>query len=292
MRLKADLILFMVAVIWGATFIFQRTAAQYHLAFLFNGASFLLGAFILLPAVPRAKKLPSRQWLWMCIAGGLLFIASNLQQIGIFYTRVANAGFITSLYTVFTPFLLWLGFREKPHWLDALAVTIATLGAYLLSTGGSFELHPGDGLELLGAVFWGIHFVVLGKFASQFEPLSFSAGQFVISGVFNLIAGLWFENPASLMVLPVIGAVVFRAVLGITLGYTLQVWGQRHTPPTDAALILGLEAVFGALFAWLFVSERLLPIQTIGCVVIFAAVMLSQLKPASMAHGETEYPAG
>lgn len=268
----------MVAVIWGATFIFQRTAAQYKLAFLFNGASFLLGTLVLLPFIPRGNKIPSRQWAWMTAAGVILFIASNLQQIGIFYTKVANAGFITSLYTVFTPFLLWLGFKEKPHWLDALAVTIASLGAYLLSTGGSFEIHPGDGLELAGAIFWGIHFVLLGKYASGFDPLSFSAGQFIISGVLNLAFGLVFENPTHLLALPVIGAVIFRAVLGITLGYTLQVWGQRHTPPTDAALILGLEAVFGALFAWLFVGEKLLLIQTIGCLVIFAAVMLSQLK--------------
>jgi drug/metabolite transporter (DMT)-like permease len=283
MRLKADLTLFAVAIIWGTAFISQGIAAQYHLAYLFNGVSFILAVVILLPFIPRGKKIPTNQWMWMLIAGSILFIASALQQVGIFYTKVANAGFLTSLYTVFTPFLLWFGFREKPHWLDLLAVTAASLGAYLLSTAGSFQIQPGDGLELTGAIFWGLHFVVLGKFASRFEPVSFAAGQFLVGGFFNLMMGLAFENLGQLTPLPVLGAILYRAVFSIGIGYTLQVWGQRHTPPTDAALILGLEAVFAALAAWLILKQTLLPIQILGCVIILSAVMISQLKSFSPA---------
>ena len=285
MRLKADLTLFAVAVIWGSGFITQSLAARYQIAYLFNGASFLLAGLILLPLIPRKNKLPSSQWVWMLIAGSILFVASALQQVGLFYTQVANAGFLTSLYTVFTPFILWAGFREKPHRLDLLAVTIASLGAYLLSTAGRFQLQPGDGLELIGAVFWGMHFVVLGKFASRFEPVSFAAGQFLVAGLFNLLAGLAFENLGQLALLPVIGAVLYRAVFSIGIGYTLQVWGQRHTPPTDAALILGLEAVSAVFMAWLILKQSLLPVQVLGCVIIFAAVMISQLKSFNPAAG-------
>ena len=176
MRLKADLTLFAVAIIWGTAFITQGVAAEYHVAYLFNGVSFMLAAVILIPFIPRNQKIGREQWKWMLAAGAILFVATALQQVGIFYTKVANAGFLTSLYTVFTPFLLWIGFREKPHWIDLLAVSIASLGAYLLSTAGSFRVQPGDGLELIGAIFWGLHFVVLGKFASRFEPISFAAG--------------------------------------------------------------------------------------------------------------------
>jgi drug/metabolite transporter (DMT)-like permease len=278
MRLKADLTLFAVAVIWGTGFITQGVAAQYHLAYLFNGVSFILAAVILLPFVPRKEKILRNGWLWMLIAGGILFVASALQQVGILYTKVANAGFLTSLYTVFTPFLLWLGFRERPHWIDLLAVTIASLGAYLLSTAGSFRLQPGDGLELTGAIFWGLHFVVLGKYASRYEPISFAAGQFLVAGLFNFLMGLAFENLGQLAPLPVLGAILYRAAFSIGIGYTLQVWGQRHTPPTDAALILGLEAVFAVIAAWLILKQTLLPIQLLGCVIILAAVMISQLK--------------
>jgi drug/metabolite transporter (DMT)-like permease len=133
-------------------------------------------------------------------------------------------------------------------------------------------------LEIIGAVFWGLHFVVLGKFASRFEPISFAAGHFFVTGFLNLVMGLAFESLAQLAPLPMIGAILYRAFLSIGIGYTLQVWGQNHTPATDAALILGLEAVFAAIAAWLLLKQTLLPLQAAGCVIIFIAVMLSQLK--------------
>ncbi len=285
MRLKANLTLFVVAVIWGTGFITQAIAGSYHVAYLFNAASFILAAVFLIPFFPRGRKIPRVQWKWIFIAGGILFVASALQQVGILFTRVANAGFLTSLYLVFTPFLLWLGFRERPHWIDLLAVIAALAGAYLLSSAGKgLQFQNGDSLELIGAVFWGLHFVVLGKFASRFEPVSFASGQFIVTGLLNLLMGLVFEHLGQLTPLPLIGAILYRAGLSIGIGYTLQVWGQKHTPPTDAALILGLEAVFAAIAAWLALRQGLLPLQIVGCGIILAAVMFSQLKslpPAS-----------
>ena len=279
MRLKANLTLVAVAVIWGTGFISQAVAGQYHVAYLFNGACFMLAAVFLIPFIPSGKKVPPAQWKWMLIAGGILFAASALQQVGILYTRVANAGFLTSLYIVFTPFLLWLGFRERPHWIDLLAVIAAMGGAYFLSSAGKgLQFQYGDSLELIGAIFWGLHFVVLGKFAARFEPVSFASGHFFVTGLLNFQMGLIFEHLGQLTPLPVIGAILYRASLSIGIGYTLQVWGQKHTPPTDAALILGLEAVFAALAAWLVLRQGLLPIQVLGCGIILVAVMFSQLK--------------
>ena len=282
MRLKADLTLFAVAVIWGTGFITQAVAASYHVAFLFNGACFILAAVILVPFLPRGagvQKISRDQWKWMLVAGVILFAASALQQVGILYTKIANAGFLTSLYTVFTPFLLWISFRERPHWIDLLAVMAASIGAYFLSTAGlGFQLQPGDALEITGALFWGLHFVVLGKFASRFEPISFAAGHFLICGLLNLFSGLAFEPLSALTALPLLGAILYRASLSIGIGYTLQVWGQRHTPPTDAALILGLEAVFAVFAAWFILGQTLLPVQILGCLIIFAAVIFSQTK--------------
>jgi drug/metabolite transporter (DMT)-like permease len=279
MRLKANLTLFAVAVIWGTAFITQGIAAQYHVAYLFNGVCFLLATVILLPFIPRGKKIPREQWKWMLIAGGILFAATALQQVGILYTKVANAGFLTSLYVVFTPFLLWLGFRERPHWMDMVAVVAASVGAYFLSSAGKgVQFQNGDGLELIGAIFWGLHFVVLGKFASRFEQISFASGHFFVTGLLNFLMGLVFEHLGQLTPLPLIGAILYRASLSIGIGYTLQVWGQKHTPPTDAALILGLESVFAAIAAWFALKQGLFPLQVLGCAIILAAVMFSQLK--------------
>ena len=276
MRLKADLLLFIVAIIWGTAFVAQGVAGRYGLAYLFNGVSFMLASLILIPFIPRETKITREQWRWMLIAGVILCVATALQQVGLFYTKVANASFLTSLYAVFTPFLLWMGFREKPHRLDLIAVTLAGVGAFILSTAGQFQVQSGDALELIGSLFWALHFVVLGKYASKFESVSFASGHFFLSGFINLIIGLFVEDISTLMILPVLGSILYRATFSIGIGYTLQVWGQKHTPPTDAALILGLEAVFAVIAAWFLLDQTLLPIQIIGCVVIFIAVFLTQ----------------
>ncbi|MBV6400427.1 MAG: hypothetical protein CNIPEHKO_00714 [Anaerolineales bacterium] len=315
MRLKADLLLFIVAVIWGTGFVAQGVAAQYQAAYLFNGVSFMLAALILIPFIPKdvlatesaektekkknsqwslwtqwLPKLPKQQWKWMFIAGAILFFATAFQQVGLFYTKVANAGFLTSLYVVFTPFLLWVMFREKPHWVDMLAVVLAGVGAYFLSTAGRFEVQRGDTLEVIGSAFWALHVVVLGRFASKFESVSFAAGHFFISGSLNFLCGLAFEDVSQLTALPLVGAILFRASISVGIGYTLQVWGQKHTPPTDAALILSLEAVFAGLAGWFVLSQTLQPIQILGCVVIFVAVLLAQVKSWNSSKIETSEP--
>ena len=278
MRLKADLLLFMVAIIWGTAFVAQGIAGQYHIAYLFNGTSFMLAGLILIPFIPRGTEVNKEQWKWMLAAGVILFIATAMQQVGLLYTKVANASFLTSLYAVFTPFLLWIGFRERPHWVDLIAVAMAGAGAFMLSTAGKFQVQSGDSIELMGSLFWALHFVVIGKFASRFESVSFASGHFFISGLLNLLIGLFVENVSILAALPLIIAILYRATLSIGLGYTLQVWGQKHTPPTDAALILGLEAVFAVMAAWFVLHQPLVLIQIIGCIVIFIAVLISQFK--------------
>jgi len=278
MRLKADLLLFMVAIIWGTGFVTQGVAARYQVAYLFNGVSFMLAALILIPFIPRGTKITKEQWKWMLIAGVVLFFATAFQQVGLFYTKVANAGFLTSLYVVFTPFLLWVMFREKPHWVDLLAVVLAGVGAFFLSTGGRFEVQRGDSLEVIGSTFWALHFVLLGKFAPKFESISFASGHFLISGLINLVCGLFVEDASILTALPLLGAILYRASISIGIGYTLQVWGQKHTPPTDAALILGLEAVFAVIAGWIVLDQTLSLIQIFGCAVIFFAVLFSQIK--------------
>jgi drug/metabolite transporter (DMT)-like permease len=283
MRLKADLTLFIIAIIWGSAFVAQRVAGQMGSVYLFNGARYILAGLVVLPFALRVRrignpphKIRREQYKWMFIAGVLLFVGAGLQQAGLQYTTAGNAGFITSLYVVLVPMVLFFGWREKPHWLAIIAVALAGIGAFLLSTGGRFEVRAGDALELLGALFWGLHVSVLGKFASSFEAMPFSIGQLLVCGILNLVLGVFMEQPVFTWSLA--GAAVYTAVFSLGLCYTLQVWAQRHTPPADAALILGLESVFAVLAGWLLLKETLTGIQIFGCMLIFAAVGLSQVK--------------
>ena len=284
MRLKADLPLLLISIIWGSSFVAQRVASQMGSVYFFNGARYLLAALVVLPFAVRVGRIanptyrmPREQYKWMLIAGILLFIGSALQQAGMVYTTAGNAGFITGLYVVLVPFALFFVWREKPHWMSIVAVVLAGAGAFLLSTGGRFEVRAGDALELVGALFWTFHVIVLGKYASRFESMSFSAGQLAVCGVLNLCLGIAVE--------PLVGfswqlmfAVVYTALFAIGLCFTLQVWAQRHTPPADAALILSLESVFAVISGWLLLNEKLVFIQIFGCVLIFVAVILSQFK--------------
>jgi drug/metabolite transporter (DMT)-like permease len=221
--------------------------------------------------------MPREQYKWMFVAGFLLFAGSALQQAGMVYTTAGNAGFITSLYVVLVPFALFFIWREKPHWMSIVAVVLAGAGAFLLSTGGRFEVKPGDALELIGALFWTFHVIVLGKYASKFEALSFSAGQLIVCGLLNLGVGIVVEPMMSFSGQLMFG-IAYTAFFSLGLCYTLQVWAQRHSPPADAALILSLESVFAVLSGWLLLNEKLVFIQIFGCMLIFVAVVLSQFK--------------
>ncbi|MFT3894081.1 MAG: DMT family transporter [Anaerolineales bacterium] len=279
MRLKADITLFLISIIWGSAFVAQRVAGQMGSVYLFNGFRYLLAALVVLPFVRRdtISSLPANQYKWMAIAGSLLFIASALQQAGIVYTTAGNAGFITSLYVVLIPVVLFIVWRERPHWLMIVAFLLAGVGAFLLSTGGSFEVHAGDALELIGALFWAFHVVILGKFASRFESLSFSVGQLFVCGILSLGIGLFIEPMISFNG-QILFAIAYTALFSLGLCYTLQVWAQRHTPPADAALLLSLELVFAVLAGWLLLREKLALVQILGCALIFVAVLLSQFK--------------
>jgi drug/metabolite transporter (DMT)-like permease len=277
MRLKADLTLLLVAILWGSAFAAQRVAGQLGSVFFFNATRFLLAALLLLPFSLK-KRLPGKQILWMVVAGTILFLGSAFQQAGLVTTTAGNAGFITSLYVVIVPFVMLIGWRERPHWLAVVAVILAAIGAFLLSTGGSLRIQAGDALELAGALFWAMHVVILGKFAFEFDAISFSTGQLVMGSLLNFAAAGLFERSNVALSLPLLGAILYTAVVSLGLAYTLQIWGQRHTPPTDAAIILSLESVFAVLGAWLILNERLTGVQILGCVVILTAVLLSQAK--------------
>jgi drug/metabolite transporter (DMT)-like permease len=278
MRLKADLLLFLIAIIWGTAFVAQRIAGEQNIVYLFNGVRYLLASLVVLPFVKRKESLPRAQWKWMMIAGLVLFMGSALQQVGIVYTSAGNAGFITSLYVVLIPLILIIFWRENLHWLAIVAAVLASIGAFLLSTGGSFVFRTGDILELVGALFWAFHVIVLGKFASRYDAMSFSVGQLAICGFLNLGIGIFVEPIHSLTNISLLAAIIYTAVFSLGIAYTLQIWAQRHTPPSDAALILGLESVFSVLSGWIILHENLAALQIAGCGLILLAVLLSQLK--------------
>lgn len=277
-RLKSDFILLLVAVIWGSGFVAQKIAAAEVDNFVFNGLRFTIGGVLL--ALGLRLRLPSKpqEWKWIFLGGTLLFGGSTLQQIGIATTTAANAGFITGLYVVIIPLLLFIFGRQRPGWYVWLATGMAVLGTSLLSS-GSLHIHlsPGDTIILAGAFLWALHVITVSQAAQRMSAFLFAAGQALVCGLVNLaIVGrelpTTFQNlsPSTLI------ATIYSAVFIVSLAFTLQVIGQRHAPPVDAAILFSSEAVFAALFGALLLGEKLQPTQWLGALLIFAAMLLSQ----------------
>jgi drug/metabolite transporter (DMT)-like permease len=282
MRLKADLTLLFVTVLWGTAFVVMRVAAGHGTVFYLNGLRFLLGALLLLPFAKLKGAFNRTNLGFVGLAGFALFMGVSFQQAGLVSTSAGNGGFITSLYVVIVPLLLWVFWKETPTWLTGVAVLMAVAGGFLLSTAGSFQVRSGDVLIFIGSLFWALHVVVVSKVQGKIEALSFALGQFVVCTVLNLVTGVLMEHPARADMLAVLPAILYTGVFSIAIGFTLQVIAQKHTPTNDAALIMSLESVFAVFFGWLFLRETLLPIQIAGCFLILAAVVLVQIKNGKM----------
>jgi drug/metabolite transporter (DMT)-like permease len=280
LRLKADLTLLLVALVWGSAFVAQRVAALSMGVYLFNGLRFLLGVLVLLPLALRTRRdaagirasLPG-----MLLAGLLLFGGTSLQQLGLRYTTAANAGFITGLYVVLVPLLLALGWRQPPRRVVWLAAALSAAGLFLLSTGGSFSLKLGDALELAGAFLWAFHVLCIGWLVQRADVLHISVVQCTVCGLLSLGMALALESGSLSQVSGAWWTVIYTGLLSIGLAYTLQGVGQKVAPPADAAILLSLEAVFAALAGWLFLDERLSAVQLLGCALMLGGMLLAQV---------------
>ncbi len=276
-RIQADFILLFTALVWGSGFIAQRVAAPFTSIFFYNGGRFLIGALLILPLIRFRLKIPHQALRGVLAAGILLFAAGALQQAGMRTTSAANAGFITGLYVVMVPIFLLMIWKERQPWTIWVSALLAVIGMLLLSTGGSIRFVPGDILEFLGAILWAFHVIVVSYSVKKLNPLHFAVAQFLICAILNLLVAFIFE-PATIHVLPNYWwTIVYNGVASVAIGFTLQGVGQKHAPPTDAALILSMEAVFAALLGFLFLSERFTLIQTIGSALVMAAILLSQI---------------
>ncbi|MBE6546974.1 MAG: DMT family transporter [Ruminococcaceae bacterium] len=279
-------LLFLTAMIWGFAFVAQVDGVQYVGPLTLNGTRFALGALSLIPVVlifergrtDRSERL--RTLRASVLAGCALFAASTLQQIGIEYTRSAGvAGFITGLYIVLVPIAGFLLFRHKTGvqvWIGALC---AVTGLFLLclkpDEGFSFGL--GELLLLIGALFWTAHILIIDRVAKELRPLHFAWGQFCVCAILGVAAMLLFEQPSVEGILHAKWSILYCGILSVGVAYTLQVVAQRRADPTFATIVMSTESVFSAIGGVLFGIDRISWVGYVGCGLIFAGILLSQL---------------
>jgi drug/metabolite transporter (DMT)-like permease len=288
MRLKSDLTLLFVAIVWGSGFVAQRVASSQTSAFWINGLRMLLAVLVLLPFIRFRLNLTPSQLPLVLLAGCALFAGGTLQQIGLITTTASNAGFITGLYVVLVPILMAVFWKHRAETITWVAAFVAAIGLGLLSTGGSLRLNPGDIFVLLGAFAWAFHVIIVGMAVKKIDFVHFAIGQYLVVAVLNLLLGIVFTPHAFPGVASTWIAIAWLGIFSTGIGFTLQGAGQKHSPPADAAIILSMESMFAAVFGMLFLQERLNWLQWIGCVMILAAMLLAQWKSLRMGkHPQT-----
>lgn len=290
--------LLLVAALWGAGFAAQRAAMESMGPFTFNAARYAIGAVLvacLLPLVRKAGPRFSRRTLLAgALLGVVMFAAAGLQQVGLVTTTASRAGFITGLYVLFVP-LFGLALRQRPTPGHVLGGVVAVLGLWMLSGDLSGGIRTGDLLILGCAVAWALHVTLVGLLATRSDALALATLQFAVVAALTLLAmltGLPGSPPElhSPDLMSGIGAgwapIIYSGVVVIALAFTLQILAQRHAPATHAAVLMSLEAVFGAVFGVILLHERLTRAEILGCGLMFAGMLISQLWPHRLTPGE------
>ena len=287
-RGRANLILLLTSVIWGFAFVAQRAGMDHVGPFTFNGVRFLIGGLALLPLIAvldRGRRgrgeavvpLGSRPLLvGGTLAGAFLFGGAALQQMGIQSTTAGKAGFITGLYVVLVPILgLFIGQRTSAGtWIGA---GLAAIGLYFLTMQGDLTIQRGDLLVLMGAFIWAGHVQLLGRLSPGTDPIKLAAVQFFACAALSLAAAFAVESVVWADIAAGWAPILYTGLMSVGVGYTLQVVGQRHARPADAAIILSLEAVFAVIGGWLFLNEQLGLRGLVGCGMMLAGILVSQL---------------
>lgn len=284
-KYKNNLILLITAMIWGGAFIEQSSGMDYVGPWTFTCVRSFEAALFTLISYPLIKKLlPALSSFDKkeTIIGGLccglaLTPATIFQQIGIQYTTVGKAGFITALYCIIVPFLS-VFLKKKVTLQTWIAALISLVGFYFLSIKDSLSLDSGDTYMLCSAFFFAIHILVIDHFTNKANGVLMSATQFFIVGLLSIIPSLMFENPSLIHIKEAIIPIIYAGILSNGVGYTLQIIGQRGADPTIATLILSLESVFSVIGGFLVLHEILTLRELFGCALVFTGVILAQIK--------------
>lgn len=292
-KMKSNILLLLTAFIWGSAFVAQKSGMDYIEPFTYNGIRTFIGGLVLIPVIiffakKNNKQTGANEKVFdfqrdrIAIIGGIccglaLFVASSLQQFGVSYTTAGKAGFITTLYVVFVPIISLL-LRKKVRPIMWICVALGAVGLYLLCmTDASFRLQFGDMLVLLCAVAFAVHIMVIDHFSPKADGVKISCVQFLVSGALGIICMFIFETPDMGNILACWLPILYAGVLSCGVAYTLQVVAQADADPTAASLILCLESVFAVISGAILLHESMSPRELLGCAVIFAAVIISNL---------------
>ena len=275
--------------IWGTTFIAQDTGMDNIGPFTFNCVRFFVGFLAVAPFVflyekrkinYQTKNKANQFFKLIVPVGVFLFLGCIFQQVSLLYTDVANSAFFTIFYVLMVPIIVYFLFSEKLHWSIWPSVFACVIGGYFLSDVGDPTIRLGDSLVLIGALFWALHIIYIGKIIDLFDlPFFIALMQNLIVATLSFILVIIFEEfDFSKIKLETI-EILYAGILSGGAAFALQLFGQRNISAAPAAIVMSLEGVIAAIAAWIILGQILDLNNIIGCTLILGGILLSQLAP-------------
>ena len=277
------------ALIWGTTFIAQDTGMDNIGPFTFNSVRFFVGFLAVSPFVFLFEKQKitdqiksnRNQFIKLILPVGVfLFLGCIFQQVSLLYTDVANSAFFTIFYVPMVPIIIYFLFSEKLHWSIWPSVLACVTGGYFLSDLSNSSARFGDALVLIGALFWALHIIYVGKIIKQFDlPFFIALIQNLIVATLSFILVLLFEEINFSKIKLETIEILYAGVLSGGAAFALQIFGQRNISAAPAAIVMSLEGAIAAIAAWIILNQILGLYNIIGCTLILFGVLFSQLLP-------------
>ena len=275
--------------IWGTTFIAQDTGMDNIGPFTFNSLRFFVGFLAVTPFVllfekkkinTQIKSKVNKFYKFIIPVGTFLFLATVFQQVSLLYTNVANSAFFTIFYVPMVPIIVYFLFSQKMHWSIWPSALFCIIGGYFLSDINDVNIRFGDGLVIISALFWALHIIYIGKIIDQFDlPFFIALMQNLIVATLSFVLVIIFEEfDFSKIKLETI-EILYAGILSGGAAFALQLFGQKNISATPAAIVMSLEGVVAAIAAWLILNQILELNNIIGCTLILAGILLSQLAP-------------
>ena len=294
-----SILLLIASLVWGVSFVAQSIGGSLLTPIAYNALRMFLGAVVILICTliftdkkgisqkPQPGLMTKKQIITGIICGIFLTIATNAQQFALnLGVPVGKAGFVTALYIVLVP-VIGLFFKQKTKWNTWAAVFMAVVGLYFLCVTDGFSFSFADILLVLCALSFSFQIIVIDHHATDLDSLRLAGMEFLVCAVLSAVMAVFFEilpyeggSPAWFSLLSSAKlwlTIIYMGVFSCGVGYSFQILGQKNLDPTLASLIMSLESVFSALSGWLILGEKLTVREISGCIIMFAAIVITQL---------------
>ncbi len=297
-HLYSNLALLLTAFILGLSFVAQKAGMEFVGPFTFNTVRNFLGVMSLLPIIFIAKIYSSKKYSRSkneihiqhkllakggIICGILFFLALSINQYCMLYAPAGKAGFITALYIIFVPLISVVFFKRKLKNNVKISIILALTGLYLLCVKESSPFQLCDLGLLISSIFFALHLLAVGHYSHKISSIKLACIQFLVTAILSAVLMFILEPVSVNAIINGIKPILFSGVVVTGVAYTLQIYGQKNTPPVLASLILSMESVFAVLGGMAILGETLTFKEGLGCIIMISAILLSQLRFAPRA---------